>query len=150
MQIARKRLAAETSRRYHLFGAELQRVQGELATKGLGRSGALIQAVADVCAKEVEGAGDRLWEIVRDLLREAKSTPSDEAVRTLYDQIDELWVPYCSVEPEGQFEAICQRDGLALRGRTLPIEVRVLRVGAPRAKRRARLGGSDSLHHRPA
>ncbi len=30
MQIARKRLTAETSRRHHLFRAELQRVQGEL------------------------------------------------------------------------------------------------------------------------
>ncbi len=113
MQIVRKRLAAEASRRYHLFGAGLQRVQGELATKGLGRSGALIQAVADVCAKEIEDASDRLWEIVRELLRETNGAPSDEAVKALYGQIDELWIPYCSAEPERQFEAFCQRDGIS-------------------------------------
>jgi TIR domain len=113
MQIARKRLTAETSRRHHLFRAELQRVQGELATRGLGHSGALIEAVADVCAKEIEDAADRLWEVVRELLRETNGAPSDEAVKTLYGRIDELWVPYCSAEPERQFEAICQRDGIS-------------------------------------
>src|SRR5713226_5260641 len=112
MQIAWKRLTAETSRRHHLFHSELQRVQGELATKGLGHSGALIQAVADVCAKEIEDAAERLWEVVRELLQETNTAPSDEAVRTLFGQIDELWGPYCSAEPERQFEAVCQRDGI--------------------------------------
>lgn len=110
MQIARNRLSAESSRRQYFFHKELQRVQNELATKGLGRSGALIQTVADVCAREIEEATDRLWEIVRGLLREEDVASSAEAVRTLYGQIDELWVPYCSVDPERQFEAICQRD----------------------------------------
>ncbi len=112
MQIAWKRLTAETSRRHHLFHSELQRVQGELATKGLGHSGALIQADADVCAKEIEDAAERLWEVVRELLQETNTAPSDEAVRTLFGQIDELWGPYCSAEPERQFEAVCQRDGI--------------------------------------
>jgi hypothetical protein len=110
MQIARKRLAAESSKRHHFFQTELQRVKSELAIQGLGRSGALIQAVADVCAKEIEDATDRLWEVVRDLIREEDGTPSPEAVRTLYGQIDELWVPYCSDGPQREFEAICQRD----------------------------------------
>ncbi|MGA7764372.1 MAG: toll/interleukin-1 receptor domain-containing protein [Candidatus Binataceae bacterium] len=113
MQIARKRLSADSSRRYHFFHRELQRVQNELATKGLGRSGALIEAIADVCAKEIEDATDRLWEVVRDLLREEDSALSPEAVRTLYGQIDELWVPYCSADPERQFETICERDGVS-------------------------------------
>lgn len=112
MQIARKRLTAETSRRHHIFHSELQRVQSELAMRGLEHSGALIQAVADVCAKEMEDAAERLWEVVRELLPETNRAPSDEEVRTLYGQIDELWVPYCSAEPERQFEAICQRDGI--------------------------------------
>lgn len=112
MQIARKRLAAESSKRDHFFQTELQRVQSELAAKGLGRSGALIQAVADVCAKEIEDATDRLWEVVRDLIREEDAAPSPEAIRTLYSQIDELWGPYCSDGPQRQFEAICLRDSV--------------------------------------
>ena len=110
MQIARDRLTAESAKRHHFFHAELQRAQSELATKGSGRSGALIEAVADVCAKQIEDAGDQLWEIVRDLLRETKDTPSDEAVKALDREIDELWIPYCSAEPERQFESICQRN----------------------------------------
>lgn len=113
MQIARNRLSAEATRRYHLFHAELQRVQSELANKGLGQSGALVQAVADVCAKEIEDASARLWEVIRELLHPTNGVISDEAVSTLYRQIDELWTPYCSVEPEAQFEAICRRDGVA-------------------------------------
>jgi hypothetical protein len=107
MQIARTRLSAESSRRYHFFTTDLQRVQSELAAKGLGRSGALIQAIADICAKEVEGTTDRLWELVRDLLQEEDAVPSPEAAEALHRQIDELWVPYCSALPERQFEAIC-------------------------------------------
>lgn len=112
MQIAQARLTAESSRRSHFFNRELQRVQSELAIKGLGHSGALIQAAADVCAKEIEEAGERLWGVVRDLLRETTSTPSDDAVRMLHRQIDELWIPYCSDGPERQFETICRRDGV--------------------------------------
>jgi hypothetical protein len=110
MQIARDRLAAESARRHHFFRTELQRAESELASRGLGRSGAHIQAVGDVCAKEIEDAGDQLWEIVRDLVRETKDTPSEEAVKALHSQIDELWIPYCSAEPERQFEATCERD----------------------------------------
>ncbi|MGA7872684.1 MAG: toll/interleukin-1 receptor domain-containing protein [Candidatus Binatus sp.] len=114
MQIARNRLNAESARRGHLFSDELQRVQSEFAIKGLAHSGALIRAVADVCAKEIEDATERLWEIIRDLLRETDAAPSPEAVATLYRQIDELWVPYRSAGPEEQFEAICRRDGTDL------------------------------------
>src|SRR5713226_6974011 len=113
MQVAQGRLAAESSKRYHLFNAELERVQSDLAAKGLGRSGALIQAVADVCAKEIEDATDRLWELVRGLLRQEDATYSREVVETLFRQIDELWVPYCSAIPERQFETICERDGFS-------------------------------------
>jgi hypothetical protein len=70
MQIARDGLHAESFKHQHLFSLELQRVQSELAIKGLGHSGALIQAVADVCAKEIERASERLWEIVRELLQD--------------------------------------------------------------------------------
>ena len=133
MQIARKRLSAEMPRRHHLFHAELQRAQSQLATKGLGRSGALIQAIADVCAKEIEDAAVRLWEVVYELLRETSDLPSDEAVRTLSSQIDELWVPYCSAEPEREFEAICERDGASreqrnathFRDRTIGARMRI-------------------------
>jgi hypothetical protein len=76
MQIARDRLTAESAKRHYFFHAELQRAQSELATKGSGRSGALIQAVADVCAKEIEDLGDQLWEMVRDLVRETKDKAS--------------------------------------------------------------------------
>lgn len=110
MQIARDRLTAESAKRHHFFHTELQRAQSELAAKGSGRSGALIDAVADVCAKEIEDAGDQLWEIIRDLARETKDVPSDEAVKALDREIDELWIPYCSAEPERQFEAICERN----------------------------------------
>ncbi len=53
-QIAQNRLSAESPRRGQLFRATLQRVQGELVTKGLGHSDAPVQPVADVCAKEIE------------------------------------------------------------------------------------------------
>jgi len=112
MQIARTRLSSESSRRHHFFYTDLQRVQSELVAKGLGRSSALIQAISDVCAKEVENSTDRLWEIVGDLLQEEDAAISPEAVGALHRQIDELWVPYCSALPEQQFEAICQRDGV--------------------------------------
>jgi hypothetical protein len=114
MQIARDRLHAESFKHQHFFNLELQRVQNDLAIKGLGHSGALIQAVADVCAKEIECASERLWEIVRELLQnqEIKDVPTNEAVRRLLSQIDELWTYYCSSEPERQFWAICQRDGV--------------------------------------
>lgn len=113
MQIARKRLNAESPKRQHFFHRELQRVQGELAAKGLAHSGALIQAVADVCAREIEDATERLWEIVRELLGETVGAPSADAIRTLFGQIDELWVPYCADGPQRQFDAICLRDGIA-------------------------------------
>lgn len=113
MQIVRTRLSAESSRRHHFFNTDLQRVQSELVAKGPGRSGALIQAIADVCAKEVENSTDRLWEIVRDLLQEEDAARLPGAVGTLHRQIDELWVPYCSALPEQQFEAICQRAGVS-------------------------------------
>ncbi|MGO9449851.1 MAG: hypothetical protein ACLQDV_02220 [Candidatus Binataceae bacterium] len=81
MQIARNRFAAESPRRHHFFHTELQRAQNDLVTKGQGKSGAFIQAVADVCAKEVEDAGDQLWEIVRGLARETKDTPMTKRSR---------------------------------------------------------------------
>ena len=95
MQIARNRLAAESPKRHHFFNIKLQRAQNELPTKGQGRSGELIQAVTDVCAKEVEDSGDQLWEIVRGLIQDTHDIPSDEAVKALHHQIDELWIPYC-------------------------------------------------------
>ena len=110
MRIARSRLAAESPKRHRFFDGELQRAKSELTTKGPGRSGELIQVVADVCAKQIEDAGDQLWEIVRDLLGDTKDIPSQEAVTALHSQIDELWIPYCSAEPERQFEATCQRN----------------------------------------
>lgn len=112
MQIVRNRLGAEAPRRGHLFHADLQRSQSELAIKGLGQSGALIQAVADVCANEIENSSARLCEIVRELLREAHEVLSDEAVKALHRQIDELWIPYCSAGPEREFEGICEKVGV--------------------------------------
>ncbi len=56
------------------------------------------------------------WEIVRDLLKNTIETPSDDAVKALHSQIDELWIP-CSAEPERQFEAICQRNLASLPAR---------------------------------
>jgi hypothetical protein len=112
MQIARKRLSAEQPRRRHFFLADIERVQSDFAARGLERSGTRIQAIADVCAKEIEGAADRLWEIVRDLIRQ-EGDPSPEELRTLYGQIDELWIPYCSAGPLRQFEAICSGDNIS-------------------------------------
>jgi hypothetical protein len=114
MQIARTRLTAESSRRSHFFIRELQKVQSELAIKGLGHSGALVQAIADVCAKEIEEGGERLWGVIQDLLRETTSAPSDDPVKVLHRQIDELWIPYCTAEPERQFEAFCMRHGVSV------------------------------------
>jgi hypothetical protein len=111
MQIAQNRLRAESSTRQHVFHTELQRIQSELAAKGLGRSRALIQAVADASAKEVEDATARLWEGVRGLLI-VKDDLSPEEVRKLNSQIDELWIPYCSADPENEFEAVCRRDAV--------------------------------------
>ncbi|MGO9454565.1 MAG: toll/interleukin-1 receptor domain-containing protein [Candidatus Binataceae bacterium] len=85
-----------------------------MVTKGLGHSDAPVQPVADVCAKEIEDSTDRLWEVVRELLRETNTVPSDDAVKTLHHQIDELWVPYCSAGPERQFEAICMRNEISV------------------------------------
>ena len=114
MQIARKRLEAESLRRPHFFNRELQKVQSELAIKGQGHSGALIQAVTDVCAKEVEDAGEQIWGVVRELLEGTGDIPSDDEVSTLYGQIDELLNAYCTSEPQSQFEAICMRDGVSV------------------------------------
>ena len=109
MQIARTRLSADSARRHHFFQTELQQVQSELATKGLGQSGALVQAVANVCAKEIEDATVHLWELLRELLHPSSDTLSAEAVSTLHRQIDELWIPYCSAEPGNQFDSICRQ-----------------------------------------
>lgn len=105
-------LNAEYARREYSFDVELQRVQSEAASKGFGRSGALVQGVADVCAKEIDEAADRVWEIVRPLLQETQGLHSDDAVKTLHRQIDELLIPYCFAGPERQFAEICRRVGL--------------------------------------
>jgi len=111
MQIVRNRLNSERHLRERVFGGALQKVQSEMASKGLGTSGAIVQAVADICASEVEATASEVWRIMHGLLREEKTAPSDEEVKTLHHQYDELFIPYCSAGPQRQFEAICQKVG---------------------------------------
>ncbi len=126
LRIVRNRLDAELPRRRQLFEAELQRVQGDMATRGLARSGALIQAIADVCAQEVESSAARLWEVILPLLEDTEGTPSEDAVRAIHGQVDELLFPlYCAAAPHGQFAAICGRVGFRAPGDPTGFQSRV-------------------------
>jgi len=44
------------------FQDEVGRVENDLAIRGLGQSGALLKAMADVCVKEIEMRATSIWE----------------------------------------------------------------------------------------
>jgi hypothetical protein len=95
LEIAYGRLSAESVEWQRSFNAKLQRVQNEFCIKGMGTSSALIEAVADICAQEVETRANRVWEVLRGLLQGAKGPHSDEDVKKLYSDFDRLYITYC-------------------------------------------------------
>jgi len=111
LEIACDRLSAESVQWQRSFDTKLQRVQNELSIKGQGASGALIEAVADLCAQQVETRANRVWEVLRGLLQGAKGLPSNEDVKKLYSDFDRLYITYCYSEPQRRFDEVCQRLG---------------------------------------
>jgi hypothetical protein len=112
LEIVNARLSAENTEREHSFNLAVQRVQNDFAMRGAGVSGAVVAAVADVCVKEVDARANRVWEIVRELLRETKGSPSDADEATLYKQFDDLFMRYCYASPQ-RFILGFQRMGIS-------------------------------------
>jgi hypothetical protein len=113
LEIAYGRLSAESVEWQRSFNAKLQRVQNEFRIKGMGTSSALIEAVADICAQEVETRANRVCEVLRGLLQGAKGPPSDEDVKKLYSDFDRLYITYCYSEPQRRFDEACRGIGIA-------------------------------------
>jgi hypothetical protein len=101
IKIAQDMLDAEYAARSQRFASAVERTQSELAIKGLGRSGALLKAVADLCAHEVEDRAQRAWEILRTTLEETRVRFSADLAAELKKAFDNLFARYCVSDPEG-------------------------------------------------
>jgi hypothetical protein len=76
------------------FQDETGRVENDLASRGLGHSGALLKAVADVCVKEIKTRAADIWE---DLYRALVATgvrPSSELSTELKRFFNEIFRIY--------------------------------------------------------
>lgn len=100
INIARAMFDSEHAARSQRFSDAIERTTSELATKGLGTSGALLKAVADLCAREIEDRAERAWEILRTTLVEARVQFSANLPDELKRAFDNFWGD-CSAEPEG-------------------------------------------------
>lgn len=114
LQLVRNQLDAERVRREHSFESEIERIQGEMALRGLPNSGSLVQAIADCCAKHVESGAEMLSDAISSMLKEKqRARPSNDLVAQLSRQIDDLFRTYCSALVELRFEKIAGSAGLA-------------------------------------
>jgi len=92
------------------FQDEIERVENDLALRGLGHSGALLKAVADACVKEIDMRAADIWE---DLYRALVATgvrPSPELQTELKRFFNELFRVYTD-EPQRRFDGTCDWMG---------------------------------------
>ncbi len=101
INIARAMLDGERAARFQRFADTVERTKSELAIRGLGRSGALLEAVADLCAREVENSAERAWEILRTTLVETRVPFSADLAEELKRAFDNFFWGDCRAEPEG-------------------------------------------------
>ena len=101
VKIARDMIDSEYSARSQRFRNDVQRTQSELANRGLGNSGALLEAVADACAHEVESSAERAWEILRETLVETRVRGFPDLAAELKKAFEVLFSYYCMPNAEG-------------------------------------------------
>lgn len=99
-RIALDIVLGEYAARSQRFVSALERVKSELAIKGLGSSGAMLEAVADLCADEVEESAERAWEILRDTVAQANLRTSADLAGDLKQVFDDFFFRCCD-GPEG-------------------------------------------------
>jgi hypothetical protein len=92
------------------FQDEIGRVENDLASRGLGHSGALLKAVADVCVKEIETRATDIWEDLYRALIATGVRPSSELSTELKRFFNELFRIYTD-EPQRRFDGACDRMG---------------------------------------
>ncbi len=101
------------------FQDEVGRVENDLAIRGLGQSGALLKAVADVCVKEIEIRATGIWEDLHRSLVMTGVRPSAELSTELKGVFNDFFRIYTD-EPQRRFDGTWERmgGGSALRTAT--------------------------------
>jgi hypothetical protein len=69
--LAIKRIEPLIEERRFYFGRVVERIDSAMQIKGMGRSGALLQAIHDACVSEVEARTLLAWSAVKDVLAAA-------------------------------------------------------------------------------
>ncbi|MGO9267702.1 MAG: toll/interleukin-1 receptor domain-containing protein [Candidatus Binataceae bacterium] len=111
IDIAQRLIDSEYLARRQRFISFIQRVQSELAIKGLAHSGAMLEAVGDGCAQEVQASADRLWEVLRGTLVETGIQYSPDLASELKREFDELFSRYCITDAEGTLNSARMTSG---------------------------------------
>lgn len=110
--IAEDRIRAEVAHREPLVVDELVKAQSNAVKAGALHSSGMAAAIVDICAKEVEIQTVQAWTIVRGLLQETKTSPSNDDVEELSSGFDRLFRTYCYARQLNGIDETCQRLGI--------------------------------------
>jgi hypothetical protein len=110
--IAEDRIRAEVAHREPLVVDELVKAQSNAVKAGALHSSVMAATIVDICAKEVEIQTVQAWTIVRGLLQETKTSPSNDDVEQLSSGFDRLFRTYCYARQLNRIDETCQRLGI--------------------------------------
>ena len=112
LNITENTILAESYGREVRFGNQVTRVKNDAALKGQGQSGALLEAMSDVCAEEAEARADRIWRVMHRAIVATGVTFSPELASELISAFDGIFLRYASAAIERQFEEVLKNLGI--------------------------------------
>jgi hypothetical protein len=118
LTIARHTIDAARFAQHTRFEDEVSRVENAFASCAASHSGARVQAVADVCATEIETRAIGVWANLHRALVATGVRSSPELASELKTVFNDLFMTYCCEEPERKFNAVRESlGGVAIAGR---------------------------------
>ena len=112
-EIARQTLEGEMAARRRSLGAEIRRLHVPLLWNGQVERSSLLNAAADLCAREVEDSAAHFWAVVHRCVTDTGVEPDDRLADDLIAAVSDLLHRYCTVEAEGVYNSEVTRSGLS-------------------------------------
>lgn len=112
-ELADRMTRVQFEKRREQLQRDIEKTQNKMTKDGLGRSGALVQAVYDLCARDIERRAEIVWENISRVLSEAEVKPSE----TLADELKQEVLEYANAiyaEPYNCFQETVRNVGIGI------------------------------------
>ena len=87
-ELARTMIEVQFEERRKHLAREIELVHNEMAMRGLGRSGAALSQVSELCAREVESSALIVWEVLARILSTAVVPPPETLAQDLKAEVE--------------------------------------------------------------